>query len=442
MTSIKTKAMNETKAVNETKAMNAMTTTKAMNATNAMNATKAMKTTNAMTTTNAMNATKTTATTATAKRPHGVKLAIAIAVVALSQVGATDCGEVIRDSGFDLWCGDHLCAWKVVRGDVRRVGTWNAGDSGVELVGDDAAIQQLAPVNSSDGLCIEFTLIANVDENAEVFLDVDVQADGRVERQERVPTARWEPVAFRLFVKPPYDGIRFELEKHGAGTAVLAQIGARISDGCDGLPQIDAGPRPDGSGCVEAADCASGRCAVTPLPPPGGSAFGTVCTGCDPAAAACGAGEVCGIGNPLAPVLAVPVECVPAGTRQLAEQCIADDQCASGICAIPTAGAVGLCSACAGSSCGGGACAPAWDVVDTDAFVEFIGPHVCRPGEHAGTPGDACGTDADCASDRCNGPPRKVCNDGRPCGDTSSCPTAGLQPGACTTVGVEGGSCD
>ena len=36
---------------------------------------------------------------------------------AASQLGATNCGEVLRDPGFDLWCGGDLCAWKVERGE-------------------------------------------------------------------------------------------------------------------------------------------------------------------------------------------------------------------------------------------------------------------------------------------------------------------------------------
>src|SRR5688572_3846364 len=94
-------------------------------------------------------------------------------VVVASQMGATKCGQVLRDPGFDLWCGDQLCAWKLERGEVKRVATWHEGDAGVELVGPDVAIAQLTPVNSGDDTCIQFNLVANVDENAEVYLNVD-----------------------------------------------------------------------------------------------------------------------------------------------------------------------------------------------------------------------------------------------------------------------------
>ena len=122
------------------------------------------------------------------------RVSLAVAVVAFSQIGATDCGQVIRDPGFDVWCGDSLCSWKLLRGDIERVGTWHESDSGVGFLGDDTAIQQVAPVNSIDGLCIRFSMVTDIAENAEVFLDIDVEADGVVERSERIGTSHWKPV--------------------------------------------------------------------------------------------------------------------------------------------------------------------------------------------------------------------------------------------------------
>ena len=156
---------------------------------------------------------------------------ILLAGAVSSQLGATDCGNVLRDSSFDLWCGDQLCAWKVERGDAKRVATWHEADSGVELVGDDVAIEQLSPVNSHDGSCIKFDLVANVEDNAEVYFNVDVQSDGVLEMHERLPTSHWKQLTYNIFVAAPYDGIRFELTKQGAGKAVLANIGASLQGG-------------------------------------------------------------------------------------------------------------------------------------------------------------------------------------------------------------------
>jgi len=212
----------------------------------------------------------------------------AFVVVASTQLGATNCGQVTRDPGFDLWCGNELCVWKVVRGDVRRVATWHDGDSGVELLGSDTAISQLTPVNSIDGTCIRFDLVANVAETAEVDLNIDVEGDGTVDKQERVPTASWKPVSFRIFVKAPYDGIRFELAKHGTGTAILARINAELADDCEGLAPIAASQRPDGASCGAPEDCASGTCAqLTIFGAPPGSTDGLTCSRCS--AGTCGA---------------------------------------------------------------------------------------------------------------------------------------------------------
>jgi hypothetical protein len=366
------------------------------------------------------------------------KLQLALVVIAATQMGATDCGQVLRDPGFDLWCGDELCSWKLLRGDIEQVGTWHESDSGVSFVGADSAIQQVAPVNSGDGSCIRFTMVADVQPGAEVFLDIDLEADGTVERPERVVAANWAPVEIFIKIDGPYDGIRFELRKTGNGRAVLANIGAEIAGGeCGDIAPIVVAPRPDGGTCFEDEHCASGICAQSPTQVPGSAVFGFACAGCD-VTAICNGGDVCGLAEPTSPLLAVPVACVPPAVKELAEQCILDAECASGICGKPSGGALGLCSACAtASDCGGGACDLAWTA---NTFPSS--PKVCRPGEGAGTTGVACGTDADCASGTCAGSERKTCEDGRECRTPADCPaTDGLAPGPCTTVGVQGGTC-
>src|SRR5215468_984946 len=125
----------------------------------------------------------------------------AIVAAAAGQLGATDCGGgITRDPGFDLWCGDALCAWKVERGDVRRVPTWHEADSGVKLVDPGTAIEQFTPVTSGDGTCIRFDLISNADETAQAELAVDIYGDGAVERTFEIPTAPWHPVSYEFAV--------------------------------------------------------------------------------------------------------------------------------------------------------------------------------------------------------------------------------------------------
>ena len=359
-------------------------------------------------------------------------LSILLFAAAGSQLGATDCGNALRDPGFDLWCGDHLCAWKVERGGVLEVPTWNEGDPGVELVGTDAAIEQLSPVSSSDGACLEFDLIANIDETAEVDLNVDVFGDGSIEHTERIPTSHWKLLSYLLPIQGTYGGVRFELTKHGSGHAVLAQIAAKVVDGgCAGLPPIMPAPAPVGAACSVPAGCASGMCT------------GGACVGCVPGDASCTGGEVCGLGDPTSPVFAIPQECVPASARQLGENCLADSECASGIC---TAGA---CSTCRyGVACSNGeVCEPAWPAPPELATAPWHTPYECSPHTGLRTSGEPCASNDDCASGTCTGPARMQCDDGRRCATAADCPFGGpdtqnpLQNGPCNKVGVQGGTC-
>ncbi len=356
-----------------------------------------------------------------------IRFEIPLLIAAASQLGATDCGQVLRDPGFDLWCGDKLCSWKLVRGDAKRVDTWHDGDSGVELVGDDAAIAQLSPVTSGDGTCIKFDLVANVDETAEARLGIDVFGDGSIELDERMPTSHWKPLSYKIRIAKPYTGVRFELSKRGPGTAVFAQIAAAIDNDCAGLPEIPAGPAPLGAYCQVDRDCASNRCKIVDDP---GSVLGIAsrCVGCD--TGTCGTGEVCGLGDPVSPVRAVPYECVPVGADELGEQCATGAECASGIC---TGHACSTCEPTSAACSSGETCAAAWPG----------GPFVCAPGGGRRASGEPCATDADCGSQHCNGAVRRECSDNRPCGSEINCPVeSGLVPGACTTVGIQGGTCE
>jgi hypothetical protein len=366
-----------------------------------------------------------------------------IPLATLSQVGATDCGQVLRDSGFDLWCGDELCAWKLERGEIRRVPTWHEGDSGVELIGPDTAIAQLSPVDSGDGSCIEFSLIANVEPNAEVYLHLDVSNDGRIDHSERIPTSSWKPLSYQLLVRVPYAGVRFQLTKQGGGRAMLANIGAKMVTGCEGLTPIDARPSPLGTPCQTNADCASELCGTSLVAPPYGTLSIGVCIACDDTRP-CGGDEVCGIGTPVSPVRPPPTQCVPRGAKELGERCVTDPECADGYCQH------GACSACSdllniggmtSRGCPAGErCGPAWQ--DPDAWVPGLyAAWVCSPGERLRASGEACGADADCANGACLGTELRQCRDGRACVTAAQCPFEGLQQGACTTVGLQGGTC-
>jgi hypothetical protein len=348
-------------------------------------------------------------------------------LAAFTQVGATEgCdGSIIRDPGFELWCGAELCSWKLLRGEVREAATWHKEDSGVELLGPDAAIAQLSAVTRSDGPCIRFELLANVDEDVEARLELDISGDGSIDHSERMPTSKWKPLSYKLHIPGPYSGIRFILSKKGPGRAVFAQIQANIEyEGCAGLPAIEPLPSPLGAPCSANSGCESRICADVPDPD---ALFGTSkqCVGCTDTT--CGTGQVCGRGEALTSVLDVPVLCVAAGADELGEQCQVNGECASNICRL------GVCSTCTPGTCGS---------ADTCSLAYPLGPSVCGPGLARRAATEPCATDADCASNQCNGAVRKQCDDGRPCDDPGDCPVvSGLDHGACTVVGIQGGRC-
>jgi hypothetical protein len=216
---------------------------------------------------------------------------------------------------------------------------------------------------------------------------------------------------------------------------VFAQIQAVTSDECSGLPMLPVMPRPNGAACVTGADCVSGLCTAAALDVAPGDVFGTVCSDCEygQPTDTCPGAEICGYADPTSPILAGSSTCIPEASRELGEACLVDAECSSGTCDHA------VCSACrlGGAACANGqACGLAWG----DLFNP--GPSVCGGGTGAIASGEACGANGDCASGVCNGSERRECSDGRACNSRSDCPVgSGLIPGECTTVGVQGGTC-
>jgi hypothetical protein len=363
------------------------------------------------------------------------KTPLLVIAVAATQCGSTDCGgNIIEDPGFDLWCGDSLCTWKLARGEIRQVPTWHAGDDGVEFLGPDTAIYQLTPVDFTDTSCIEFELLADVDAGTDLRFQVDVFGDGSFELDERIPSADWQPLVYRFDIDGPYYGVLFQISKRSDGHAIVAQLEAHTCSSGAATQHIPAQPLVEGARCDLDTQCDSGICETFPtgFDPP------LRCGACEVGAACPTAGDVCGLAPPLNYTLLASSACVPMGSKLLGEQCGVNEECADGICGF------GVCSTCFSSSCGGGeSCEVALTIpVGDGSFGNYPAPLVCSPNGGRRAAGEPCATASDCTSAICVGTERRVCNDGRACGTDYDCPIlTDLDHSRCATVGLIGGTC-
>ena len=345
--------------------------------------------------------------------------AVAVIAVAVATGGATECGQIVDDRGFDMWCGESLCTWRLEKGEIRPASTWHPDDLGVEMLGDDTAISQMTSVNARDGTCVRFTLVADVAEDAEVRLAMDVFGDGSVEMDERIPTADWRKLTYLVRMPPGYSGVLFRLSKRGTGHAVLANIGAEIAGDDECTTAALSVVRPDGAVCTSAADCTSGECY------PWIGELSDVCGECDDDADC--PGELCVVGGPAPGWLVTSSHCLPTGALTIGSRCLRDATCASGLCVD------GVCGECRTAvDCGGAACLP----------TTPPSPARCDRGRG---PGATCFRAADCDSGVCNGTPLAGC-DGkldRECDTDADCPGELDDPDlhSCATVGFAGGVC-
>jgi hypothetical protein len=339
--------------------------------------------------------------------------------LALFLGGATDCGQIISDRGFDLWCGESLCTWVLEKGEVKPAATWHDSDSGVEMVGDDVAISQLTDVVDSDGHCVRLTMVADIDEAAEVRLQVDVFDDGLLESDERIPTSDWRQLTYLIRMPQNYSGVRFRLTKRGNARAVLANIGAEIEidEACPNPPI--AATRPDGAVCVADGDCTSGQCFEWLGDWP------DICGECD-GDDDCTGGELCTVGGSAPSFLSVSSHCWPPGSLAISQRCLRNEHCATGACVD------GRCNECdQNADCAGGSCyaSAALDVFLCNATRE---------------PGARCYVGADCDSGTCTGTPLLGCNGSpdRECVTADDCPVPwGGTVATCDTVGFVSGTC-
>ncbi len=156
------------------------------------------------------------------------------ASISFLALSAEECGKThyISDSGFDLWCGETLCSWYLEEGSVAQVGSWHKADYAVELVGDNVTISQVSTRSATQ--CVRFEVLANIDENARVFIEMDFFDDGVVDYSRELGHVKWEQLVHSVAVPATWDSVRFTLRKDGPGRARLAQIEATEGFDCVG----------------------------------------------------------------------------------------------------------------------------------------------------------------------------------------------------------------
>lgn len=232
------------------------------------------------------------------------------------------CEEEVEDPSFQAWCGDTLCAWDVEAGRIARVGTWHPSDYGVDLLDAPTILSQVtgkptselldaealavAPedvetvcgefaglylpdtndclwqVSTAGNGCMRFEVTADVEDTAQVQIEVDYGADGTVDHTQPMVASRWEPVSF-LTSLPTWPGlVRYRIHKRGEGRAVIAHFGVRLATEC--VDPVTVDERPLGVACETGSQCASDVCTSI--------ASWQACSECADDAS-CGAAETC-----------------------------------------------------------------------------------------------------------------------------------------------------
>lgn len=184
---------------------------------------------------------------------------IASMLAACSSADATS-----PNSMLERWCADHPCGWDV-DGDSKRVGTWHPDDYAIELVSDDAVLSQLRPeLDATLAKCFAFSLMAQIDDGARAFLELDFLDDGEPEFSARIPESHWEVRTFTITTPTWYKGVRFSVRKDGPGEVIVAELNVELRPNpCKDAP-LPLSHRPTGATCADESECESGSCVMQP----------------------------------------------------------------------------------------------------------------------------------------------------------------------------------
>ena len=365
-----------------------------------------------------------------------ILLALCLAAPVLGGADSCVTDDLLLNASFDLWCGDELCGWEVEAGEVIQVATWHEMDSGAELRGDYVALSQFAPAGPGEAACVEFSLLADADDGAELELQLDYLDDGIVDWSSPISAEDWSATSFKVRSPVWFEGIRFRIVKQGDARAVIAQVRALgLDDGqCSGDP-VELHDLPAGAECSTTDACGDGFCEQIPYPGNDAVLTAQTCATCGDDAD-CGAGLACGMD--WSSMVYGYQDCVLAGGKSLGEVCVSDAECGSGICEEAQCAECGELDPCAD----GGTCQrhPMLDL--DDAAEGLLRPYTCAADLGARISGEGCMADEDCVSGACEGTGLvKVCDpDGRPCEVDADCPLVDFGA-VCVTVAVADGTC-
>jgi hypothetical protein len=135
--------------------------------------------------------------------------------------------DLVDDPGFQLWCGEQLCAWDLEEGEIQKVPTWHTHDYGVDLVGAPVLLSQVARRSAS---CVRIEVTSRVEAGAMVAIEVDADGDGDVDLSVPVGSSeRFISRASDFALDLSLNGV-FYLRKLGEEGAVVARL--RVSTEC------------------------------------------------------------------------------------------------------------------------------------------------------------------------------------------------------------------
>lgn len=247
-----------------------------------------------------------------------------------------DCDRnVTRDPGFSDWCGDQLCFWKVEKGSVFKVQTWDVYEYGVALpiefcdlidpeCGLDGGPSQMVQISQltveSEARCLEFTTLGKFDPVGDVSVSADFNNDGTIDFTNPLGGDGWTKVQVGITAPVAYRGVTFYVQKTGNASPVLAQLRVQANGLCSGLP-IKLTQLPVGDACsIDGGECATG----TVCAPVAGQKNG-ICSAC---ASTCPGGLACAQYTPNMPFLCAPGR----GLLQTGAACLSGGDCLTGVC--------------------------------------------------------------------------------------------------------------